>query len=108
MKVAHHTFRSKNIHLIRIEKSPFSGLRKAGTRLKLLFESLKYFLKKASKADCKGQVNKHERRTRKQEMHTCSMNNSVSLSLVQGPSTVPRMIATSLSQLPTDFISSLQ
>jgi hypothetical protein len=40
--------------------------------------------------------------------HMHSMNNSDSLSLVQGPSTVTSMIAIYLSLLPTDdFISSL-
>jgi len=36
------------------------------------------------------------------------MNNSASLTAVQGPSMVARMIVMSLSQLHPDFISSLQ
>jgi altronate dehydratase len=57
-----------------------------------------------------------EQRTKKQKpekikkQNKCksSMDKSASLTPVQGPSTAAHMIVTSLPQLPTDFISSLQ
>ncbi len=75
------------ISLIRIEKSPFSPLRSCKAR------STSHREFQRSKDE------NREQRTKKQKQHESSMNNSASLTPVQGLSTVAYMIVTSLSQL---------
>jgi hypothetical protein len=82
------------ISLIRIEKSPFSRSRKGKVRLTLLQPATENSKEGKTKQGTKNQ------NTKDKIKHESSMNNSASLTPVQGPSTVACMIVTSLSQLP--------
>jgi hypothetical protein len=68
-------------YLIRIEKSPFSQLRKGKARLKLL-----------ELATENSKEGKAKQRTKKQKQDESSMKNSASFTPVQGPSTVACMM----------------
>jgi hypothetical protein len=80
-------------YLIRIEKPPFSQLRKGKVRLTLLQPATEDSKDGNTKQRTKDQETKNKIK------HESSMNKSASLTPIQGQSTVACMIVTSLSQL---------
>jgi hypothetical protein len=89
----------KNISY-KIEKSPFSQLRKNQSKVNTSSTSHREFHRRKDKTGNKGPRNKNQLRTKHKIKHESSMNNSARLTPVQGPSTVACMTVTSLSQLP--------
>jgi len=87
--------------LIRIEKSPFSWLRKRKARVTLLQKATEDSKEGKTKQRTKDQEIKTKKET-PQKKHESSMNR---LTPVQGPSAVACMIVTSLSQEATGRLS---
>jgi hypothetical protein len=78
-------------YLIRIEKSPFSQLRKGKVRLTLLQPATE------NSKEGKTKQGKKDEETKNKIKHESSINNSSSLTPVWGPSAEACMIVTSLS-----------
>ncbi len=101
--------RRPKITLMRIKKSPYSQS-KSQNKFKISpFKSKKDFQIRTYR---NGQKDQHKwdktrrKKKRKENTHTCSINNSDSLSLLKGPSTVTHysIVSTTTS---VDFVSSL-
>jgi hypothetical protein len=97
-----HTFNCRYLQqsLLRIDKSPFWQLRKSKARFNTSSTSHREIQRRKDKTEYEGPRNENQKRTKHKIKHKSSMNNSASLTPVQGPSTLARMIVTSLSLLP--------
>jgi hypothetical protein len=74
-------------------------IKRKKSKVNFFLEPLKFPGAGKTKLRTKDYKTKTKQGQNKQNKHECSMNNSASLTLVQGPSTVTCMIVTYLSQL---------
>ncbi len=91
-KLNYISHKNREISILTIEKKK--------SKVNFFLEPLKFPGAGKTKLRTKDYETKTKQGQNKQNKHECSMNNSASLTLVQGPSTVTCMIVTSLSQHP--------